>query len=216
MTTNPESQSTQDHMTEERICAVALDGAPVSSQEEAHLTQCATCQSTLNSYNTMARELLIAKLSQPSPTAEERYVSLFAEYAVNATGITDRLAQFADAIKASVMWNGRERLMAAGVRNASTTSYRMLYGSTMAEIELLVEPIGAQFKIEGELLPLQAHERVLPVWLELHDQGGDLAYSGESSAEGRFHIPAMAPGEYSLYLLPPEGAPVYIESLELM
>ncbi|MCB0062877.1 MAG: hypothetical protein KDE19_12215 [Caldilineaceae bacterium] len=205
----------QAHLTEEQLLAIAFDASTSSATERDHLAQCPACQATVRVYQALDRELLVAKLSQLSAAAQERYQALFATARVNATSIADRFAQFADAVKASVMWNGHARLATGGVRNASTTSYRMLYGTELAEIELMIEPVGHGFRIEGELLPLQSPEAILPIWLELYQVAGSVRFSGESDSEGRFHIPPMEPGAYMLYLLPPQGTPMLIDTLEL-
>jgi hypothetical protein len=215
MTNLAEAQTPQDHLTELKLVSIAFDRVDPSATEAAHLTICPDCQALLTTYTTLDRELLVAKLSQVLAATQERYYTLFEPNRVNATGIVNRLAQFADAVKASIMWNGHARLAADGVRSASTTSYRMLYGTELAEIELMIEPVGKQFKIEGELLPLQGPDTVLPVWLEVHQGIGNILFSGESDHEGRFHIPAMDAGAYVLYLVPPQGAPMLIDALEL-
>lgn len=215
MTNFPETPTAQEHIHEDRLLVLAFANASTAASEATHLARCTDCRARLQEYALLERELLVAKLSEPSAAAQQRYAAMFEHARVNATGIVERLAQFADAVKASVMWNGHARLAADGVRSASTTSYRMLYGTEQAEIELLVEPVGGHFKIEGELLPLQGPEAALPVWLELYQADGHVSFSGESDGEGRFHIPAMAPGEYALYLVPPVGSPMLIEALEL-
>ncbi len=214
MNMNPNAQRSV-HLTEEQLIAVAVEDLLPTPLESTHLADCVACQERLAVYQSMARELLIAKASTVSTAAQERYIALFQSPQENRAGIADRLVQLADAVKASIMWNGHARLAMDGVRSASATSYRMLYGTDFAEIELLIEPAGSGFNIEGELVPLQAPERLLPVALEVHRGQGNVLFQGESDEEGRFQIPAMNAGTYSLFLIPVNGKAVLIDKLEL-
>ena len=214
-----------NHLTDEQLHEVAFSASPLSAIDSAHLAACTICQTQLAKLQLLSRELAVAKWSEPSQAAKERYAALFDNTQTStptpSPAINSWLNTLTETVKALVMWNGRDRLAAQGVRNASTASYRMLYSAGQIEIELLIEPVSSQFKVEGELLPNQSEAQILPVLLELYRgqrraPDGTPIFSGESSGEGRFHIPPMPTGIYSLYLVPPQGAIIVIDPLELV
>ncbi|MEZ4674739.1 MAG: hypothetical protein R2932_10915 [Caldilineaceae bacterium] len=220
MTNLPDTPAAQAHLTESQLFAVAFDGETLTAGQSRHLASCADCRTAMAVWQTLDRELAVARLSNVSDNALARYQTIFETAkvnatGVNATGVVQWFGQFTDAIKASVMWNGHARLTMQVVRNGSAVGYRMLYGTELAEIELMIEPVGEQFKIEGEVLPLQTADSLLPVWLELHKRNGPLRFSGESDSHGRFHIPAMDSGAYTLYMIPAEGAAMLVDTVEL-
>lgn len=221
--TSPHSQDSP-HLKDTVLLAVVFDQQALSAADRSHLDGCALCQQQLATLQQLADELQIAKASEPSAAATARYLALFETVQVQAAAplakLAEQVANLADAVRAAVMWNGRERLAMQGVRSAAATSYRMLYSTEHAEVELMVEPVAGQFKVEGELLPLTNEREALPVYLELFAQqaaGADYVpiYTGESDQEGRFHIPPMPAGAYSLHLVPPKGRALLIDALEL-
>ncbi len=224
MTNSDFTTNAAHHLTEEQLFGVAFSVSPLSAIESAHLAACTLCQTQLAKVQLLSRELAVAKWSEPSTAAKERYAALFETARTNTatplTAINSWLGALAETVKASVMWNGRDQLLAQGVRNASTASYRLLYSTEQAEIELLIEPVAGHFKVEGELLPMQQEGQILPVLLELYEgplsaPAGSAIFSGESDDEGRFHIPPMPAGAYSLCLVPPQGAIIVVDPLEL-
>ncbi|MCB0187584.1 MAG: hypothetical protein KDE31_25120 [Caldilineaceae bacterium] len=214
-----------EHLAEEQLFTIACGELKPAESAQAHLYSCQQCQEQLAAIELVLLELEVARLSEPSPHAVERYLALFREVDVNATGplaaVVSHAAFFADAIKVAVMWNGRERLALQGVRTVGTASYRMLYSTEEAEIELMVEPVAGDFKIEGELLPVTAERQLFPLLLEIHDRSRHSGisipvFTGESDDEGRFHVPPIPAGEFAIYLAPVDGQALVIESLELV
>ncbi len=224
MTISASTPYSANHLTDEKLHELAFSASALAASERDHLAGCTACQAQLAELQLLSRELQVAKWSQPSQAAKERYAALFDEAQVSAkpqSALSSWLNTFADTVRASVMWNGRDRLVAQGIRNASSASYRMLYSTGQAEIELLIEPVAGHFKVEGELLPMQTDGAILPVLLELYRSRGSAIdstpiFSGESDDDGRFHIPPMPAGEYSLCLVPPEGMTMLIDALELV
>lgn len=224
--TNPASTpNTANHLTDEQLHEVAFSASALAAIDSAHLATCAICQRQLAKVQLLSRELAVAKWSEPSPAAKERYAALFelvqASTPTPFPAINSLISALAETVKATVAWNGRDQLVAQGVRNASTASYRMLYSTGQVDIELLIEPVAGQFKVEGELLPTEVEGQLLPVLLELYRgqlsaPDGASIFNGESDDEGRFHIPPMAAGAYSLCLVPPEGAIIVIDLLEFV
>ncbi|HRW07439.1 MAG TPA: hypothetical protein P5121_20190 [Caldilineaceae bacterium] len=223
MTSSASTPNLSAHLAEDLLQTVALGELVLSTAERAHLDQCVSCRQRWAAIELLQEELAVARLSAPSATAHERYLALFREADVNATDplttFAGYLGHLADAVVAAVMWNGRERLALQGVRNMATTSYRMLYSTEQAEIELLIEPAAGNFSIEGEVLPL-GKEVLFPVLVEVHERHTNTAYytprfSTESDDDGRFHIPPMPAGAYALYLAPTSGTALMIDPLEL-
>lgn len=229
MTFSASPKNLPDHLTDEQLQTVVCEENALSAADRAHLDACPACGQRFAAMQLLDDELLVARLSEPSAAAKERYHSLFRATEVNATGpiaaVAAQIAGFADAVKASVMWNGRERLALQGVRSAAAASYRMLYSTKQAEIELMIEPVADNFKIEGELLPLDlpvdAEEEPFPVLWEVYEGSAAAVdrtpiFVGESDRDGRFHIPPMPAGAYTIYMIPVEGDALLIESLELV
>jgi len=232
MTFSTSTQTLSEHLTDEQLQAIICEKASLSVDERAHLNVCSGCEHRFAAMQLLDQELQISRMSLPSTAMKERYYSLLRETQVNATkpiaaiaAIVAEIAGFADAIKAAVMWNGRDRLAMGGVRNATAASYRMLYSTKQAEIELMVEPIAGNFKIEGELLPVDLpvdeDKQLFPVLWEVYASPATATHPmpifvGESDRDGRFHIPPMPAGAYTIYMAPIEGDALLIEPLELM
>jgi hypothetical protein len=110
--------------------------------------------------------------------------------------------------------DSRSRPLAAGVRSAAATAYRLLYAAGAVEVELMVEPQNGVRIVAGEVL---AEEDVTgPFLIELSADAADApAYTTESSAEGRFHLDRVAPGRYQLTITGASGPAIAIHPLEL-
>jgi hypothetical protein len=225
MTASIANESLSAHLNADQLHNIAFAATPVADADHDHLAACALCRAALADLALLRHELAVAQASQPSAAAQERYLALFAAAQNAATSpvaaLTTWIAGFADAIKAALLWNGRARLAGQGIRNAAASSYRMLYSTPQAEIELLIEAVGGHFQVEGELLPAQAEGPLLPVLVELYQHSGTAGahtpiFIGESDGEGRFHIPPMPAGAYALVLVPPAGETMLIDALELV
>lgn len=200
------------HLDQDRLYAFAFDGEQPDGAATTHLAGCAACRAQLAELTALATNLALARQSTPSEAALSRYTQLFAQIPAQPSP----LASFIETIRASVLWNGREQSQTQGLRTAGPAGYRLLYATPQAEVELLVEPHDGTFTLEGEVLPIQEGAPLLPMWLELQEQpAGTLIQTGESDAQGRFRLSGLPAGVYALYLLPPTGAALLLETLEL-
>ena len=210
-----ESHKPMNHLAQDQLYAFAFDGVQPGAVATAHLADCTECRAQLAELTVLAAGLAVARQSTPSAAALQRYNQLFAQ----APAPKSRLANLIETIRASVLWNGREQAQAQGVRNAALTGYRLLYATPQAEVELLVEQRDGNFTLDGEVLPIASTTQetlpLLPMWLELQQPDGTPLVTGESDEYGRFRFADLPTGNYALYLLPPTGAALLLEALEL-
>ncbi len=199
------------HLDQDQLYAFAFDSDQPDGAATAHLAGCGTCRAQLAELTALATNLALARQSRPSEAALSRYTQLFTQIPAQPS----RLASLIETIRASVLWNGREQSQAQGLRTAGPAGYRLLYATPQAEVELLVEQHDGTFTLEGEVLPLQTDAPLLPMWLELQQPAGTLIQTGESDGQGRFRLTGLPAGAYALYLLPPTGAALLLEALEL-
>lgn len=200
-----------NHLAEDLLYTIAFDRLQPDTTAAAHLADCGQCRAQLAELTTLAAALALAQHSAPSAQALHSYNALFAQ----VQAAPHPFAQLLETIRATVAWNGRAQAYAQGVRNASATGYRMLYTTSQAEVELLIEGRDGAFTIEGEILPAAAEQAVQPMWIELHQADGTPIRAGESDDQGRFQLATLPAGHYTLYLLPPTGAALLLEALEL-
>lgn len=200
------------HLTEESFYAWVFDGSTPSRAERNHLDECTACQAQLAGIYQLASALQTAKASEPSAAALARYAQLFTEIQ-QAPSFAQRLTEF---IMAQLQWDGRQQPAWQGVRNTQVASYRLLYATAEAEIELLVAPREGRFQIEGEVIPLIEPTTLLPARCELHDRtSAELIETAECQADGRFHLAYVPTGHYRLAFVPVSGPTLMIDTLEL-
>lgn len=200
------------HLNEEFFYAWVFDGSAPSAAESSHLATCPACQDQLAAIQQLASELNIAKASEPSPAAVARYVQLYTQIQ-GAPSFTQRLTEF---IVAHLQWDGRRQPAWQGVRNTQVASYRLLYATAAAEIELLVAPQEGRFQIEGEVVPLDESATLLPARCELHTSShAELIDTVACRPDGRFHLAQVPAGQYRLAFVPASGPTIVIEQLEL-
>jgi len=200
-----------NHLAEDLRYAIAFDGLQPDAATAAHLADCKECQAQLTHLTTLAAALAVAQRSAPSEQALATYQALFAEASPTASPLTRLLAT----LRATLTWDSRAQVYAQGVRNAGATGYRLLYTTAQAEVELFIEEHDGTFTIEGEVLPTAAEQAMSPIWYELHQTDGAPSHTGESDARGRFQLTLLPAGRYTLYLLPPTGAALLLDELEL-
>lgn len=200
------------HLNEEFFYAWVFDGSTPSAAESSHLATCSTCQGQLAAIQQLAGALQVAKASEPSPAALARYAQLYTQIQ-QAPSLTQRLREL---IVAQLQWDGRRQPAWQGVRNTQVASYRLLYATAEAEIELLVAPREGRFQIEGEVVPLADGARLLPARCELHESSNaELIDTAACAADGRFHLAQVPSGQYRLAFVPDSGPTIVIDQLEL-
>ncbi|MBX3015909.1 MAG: hypothetical protein KF832_30595 [Caldilineaceae bacterium] len=188
---------------------VFADGVP-SAQEQAHLHQCPSCHAYLLGLHQMAQEFQIARASEPSTAALTRYYHFFEEIA-QFPSLVQRLGTW---LTAQLQWDGRHQPAWQGVRNAQRVSYRLLYVTDEAEIELLIAPQEGQCQIEGEVIALrdrvpgQCEIYALPAMSPLATTPCD--------PDGRFRLGTFPVGHYQLHIrFDQDDLTLVIDDLEL-
>lgn len=200
------------HLNEEVFYAWVFGGSTPSVAERSHLAECILCQGQLAAIQQLASELTVAKASEPSPAALARYLQLYAQVQ-QAPSLPQRLAEF---MVAQLQWDGRRQPAWQGVRNTQVASYRLLYATADAEIELLVAPREGRFQIEGEVVPLDDTITLLPARCELYESRSmELIATAECTPDGRFHLAQVPIGQYRLSFVPASGPATVIDKLEL-
>jgi len=200
------------HTAEEAFYQWVFDGLTPNAVEQEHLAACVTCRTQLAAVQRLADELQIAQVSEPSTAALVRYSQLYA-HVTQAPALVERLAQF---ITATLQWDGRRQPAWQGVRNTRVASYRLLYATDQAEIELLVVPSEGAFSIEGEIIPVHESAAILPVRCELQSvSSGETVTVTESQANGRFRLNHIQAAHYRMFFTLQRGPAIIIDDLEL-
>lgn len=200
------------HITEENLYAWVFDGSLATAAERSHIAQCPTCQQQLVAIQQLARELAIRKASEPSPTALARYSQLYTQIQP-APSLMERMAAL---LTAHLAWDGRQQPAWQGLRNSQVASYRLLYATDQAEIELLIARREGQFQLEGEVIMGEAATASLPIRCELQERvRAETSHTTACEPSGRFHLRAVPPGRYRLFLIPDAGATILIDDLDL-
>lgn len=197
-----------DHISTDDLYALAFDGA-VSPLVTEHLTACIHCRQELESLRNLARELEIARRSEPDQTALETYRAMFKHVQLQPSPLQRVLGR----IRAALTWDSRQQPMLQGVRGFEMTSYRQVYLAKNVEVELMVERTGRLRRIEGELLGGTQAVDVAPVLIELLDAAGNILHTVECN--GRFHLDKVTPGTYRAVITQADGPIVEIDPLEI-
>jgi hypothetical protein len=200
------------HISEENFYEWLFAGSTLSIAERVHLDECAVCQTQWATMQSLVQELQIAKASTPSAAAYARYFQFY-DQVEQALSLAQRFTAF---ITAQLQWDGRQQPAWQGVRNTQVASYRLLYGTKQAEIELLVAPREGRFQIEGEVVPLTEPTTLLPARCELQDvASAETIDTTECQTSGRFHLGNVPIGRYRLCFVPTTGPTIVIDDLEL-
>lgn len=201
-----------NHLNEERIAQHIFDAVVLNASEAEHVASCAECQMKVQSISALGRELAVARFSQPQQKSLDTYYQLFDQVQTNPSFLS-RSVQW---IKAQLQWDSRQQPALQGVRGAGSPSYRLLYSSDIADVELMVEARNGNRWVDGEIIPLAENTIQFPALLQFSNQlVNQVVYEVESDQNGRFRVESLTPGNYSLSLLPSQGAHLQIESLGL-
>jgi hypothetical protein len=191
--------------------AAALDQSGWSEQEAAHLAECPACREQLGRVALLASELWIARRSEPSAEAMNRYSALFAVVQrKRARGVGDLLG----ALRGLLVFDSR--LQSAGMRAGAADTYSLLYETEDADIELYIQPLrDARLRVEGELSPAGEGGPYGAALIQLIPSEPGRAVAEVESENGRFRFDRVAPGSYLLSITPAQGRVLEIEKLEL-
>ena len=171
---------------------------------------------TDSSPDLLVQELEIARRSRPSTQAIDTYHSFFEHVERKSPLISSALSEIIQGLRGQLMMDSRQQTALQGIRNAAATSYRLLYSTDRADIELLVEPDVRMRRIEGEVLALDADDPITPALVQLLRQGDDeTIHETTCNEDERFHFADVLPGHYQLTIMPAIGASLEITQLEI-
>jgi hypothetical protein len=205
------------HLDPGLLSSAALDAKPLGGEDADHLAGCDECRVALAEMQVMARDLAVMRTYEPAPAALARYYEAFAHVQPQPTGLAAMWRTF----KAMLVWDSRQEPALQGVRSGiSGASFRLLYATDQAEVEMLVEPEGRFFRTQGEIIPQDDEEtpaRVLtPALIQWIDSEGRVRYETESDVRGLFSQRNIAPGTYRLSIVSAVSPMIEIEALEIM
>ena len=216
---------------ENRLLSHLIDGAPLSADEQLALENSPEAKATRAELRSLFDDLAVARRSQPSAAATARYADFFTQIKTTPNpALISSLVETArtaasdlfDSLQATLAWDSRQQIAMQGARSAAGQSYRLLYSTAAADIEMLVEPEGNLRHITGEVLPLDdvqgrhPSSPISPLLLHLLQPQSGVAFADATSdAEGAFRLAPIAPGHYKLLVTPRQGAVLEVPSLEI-
>lgn len=198
------------HLTPDQLFAVAFDPTAVDSVMAGHLAECAACQAEMDKLAALGRELAIARRSQPSAAAMQRYAALFSQVQQQES----RLGVWWQTLRAVLTWDSRQQAALQGVRSGAAVAYRLLFTTEQAEIELMVEPDRHLFCVRAEIIALN-DATPTPALVQWLDGDGNVRYECDADCQGRFECNGIERGLYRLVIVPLEGTLIEIEGLEI-
>ena len=209
-----------NHLSQDQLYAYVLDDSPLSAEQRAHLESCPVCQAEAERISMLAGDLGIARASEPSAASLEAYRAVFDEYGPSQRG---RLARAVAWISASLMADSRVQPLPAATRSARAGSYRLLYNSPNADIELFVEGEGRTRRLQGDVIAVESDESIAE---ETFDIGETLVQLEDSEnpasvlethtdQEGRFLFAAVPVGTYKLLITGPADESLQIDELSV-
>jgi hypothetical protein len=208
-----------EHLAEERMMGNIWDGAALTPGEHDHLRLCASCQSHFAALAQLRDDFEIARRSQVPPEVEERYFAVFAQARQDGAGrsfLGDLIGNLAEWVTALPLWDSRDQMLTAGVRNGNRSSYRVLYGTDTTEIELMIEPQNGLLRVVGELMTETTDGKSGLALIELMAaENSRVALETESDSNGRFQLESVPPGNYALIITPRYSPVMVIKPLEL-
>ena len=208
-----------EHIQEGRLIENLWDGVALSDDERSHLSLCSACLGRLSSLTALREELGVAQRSVVRPQAEARLLSILeqARQDVPQQNLSQRLfGKMAEWVNALPLWDSRQQAGAVGVRNASQRSYRLVFGASQTEVELMVEPHNGFLRVMGEVIIDDNDAASGMALIELMTSADSRkAIETQSDANGRFSLEEVPPGRYVLTVMPRYSQMVVIEPLEL-
>lgn len=219
------NQEIQRHLTDIQLDAFVFEGIALPEASEAHLRACVDCQQRHQALLTLREEFAIARQSTPSPETMARYIQLYSE--VNRRTLGDRISDAMDRVRLALSLDSRQMAEAMGLRHGFGFGRRLLFSADTVDVELLVEPAGKLWNIQGDILPFTPDAMSGPYLIQLmgqpyHDsepgasfRAARREYIAESEVSGRFHLDEIRPGRYHLLLTPSDGPLIEIPALDL-
>ncbi len=199
------------HLSEENLYTFAFDQTPLTNDAQRHLAECEQCRDQLSQLTQLSTELTFVKRSQLTAQTLTNYYALFEEVQTRPSVLT-RSVQW---LRAQLSWDSRQQPALQGIRSGVSSTYRLLYSSDTADIEILVEPRNGSRHLVGEIIPLTDSLKV-PALLQLVlPQSAEVVSEIECDEQGRFRIDGLKPAEYALSITPRKGNALQIELLEL-
>lgn len=205
-----------EHLDDSHLNALLFDRRPLPDAEAGHLAACPACRARLEGLRLLQTELEIARRSRPTSEQLTRYTALFPQVAAQNLG--QRIGAFLDALRLVLVADSRQSGAAMGLRRAAGFGHRLLFGNEQVDVELLLEQEGDDWQIEGDILPLDDSPIRAPYLLELLPADGDPlppGYSAQSDGQGRFRLPAVRPGRYSLLITPTDGPAIHTPEMDI-
>jgi len=198
------------HLTPDKLYAIAIDHTAVDSTDAEHLALCPACRTEMDTLALLVREFTVARQSQPTPAALQRYAALFPHIQQRES----RSGAWWQTLRAALTWDSRQQAALQGVRGGSAIAYRLLFATDQAEIELMVEPDRYQFRVQGEIIARNGATPA-PALVQWIDRAGNACYECEADGDGRFQYAGIARGNYRIAITPLAGTVIEIEGMEI-
>lgn len=198
------------HLTPDELYAIAIDHTTVDSAAAEHLALCPACRTEMGTLALLVREFAVAKRSQPTQAALQRYAALFTHVQQQES----RLSAWWQSLRAVLTWDSRQQAALQGVRSGAAIAYRLLFATDEAEIEMMVEPDRYHFRVQAEIIGLNGATPT-PALVQWLDDAGNICYECEADANGRFQCTGIARGVYRLAITPLDGTVIEIEGMEI-
>lgn len=197
------------HLADDRIDVLAADADAATPAEVEHLTTCAECHTKLTELRALLDDLHLYAQATPAPATLARYHAL----ADALEPAPSKLSALWQSVTAALAWDSR-RQTAGAVRSGALSDYRLLYTTPLVDIELMVSPVNAGRRIEGEFIPQEQAASPLAM-IELEPVDAENGHTVTTRADGRFRLDAVAPGTYRMTVVPAHGQLHVIEQLEI-
>jgi hypothetical protein len=207
------------HLSADQLFAIAFDQTPRDAETAAHLAACSSCTAELARLTTLAGELALARRSEPSAQALQRYAALYAQVQRRPAP----LGALWQTVRAALTWDGRQQVSLLGVRSGAPARYRLLYQCIEAAVELLVEPEQSSGlaqanelrRLEGEIAAGADHAAPISALVQLLDSSGVAVSETVADPAGRFRMASVAPGSYRLLITLPDELTIESDPLEI-
>ena len=199
------------HLSEDQFYNYVFDHSPLADAEAAHLLSCSHCQLQLAQIQKMFEQIQLRTQSLPTQQALARYEKLF----VHLPQPPNKLETIVQRLYAQLVWDSRKQLSLQGVRNAALRNFRLVHTTEWVEVDVVLTPEQTNFNLEGELIPVQEDELILPALLQLQLPEQDKFYETETTEQGRFSFEGIVAGSYVLLITPTVGKRLEIEGLKI-
>ena len=200
------------HVSLDALTTHIVDGTALTALEQEHLAGCRQCRGEFETLSSLVGELALAKQSRVDVDRLAAYDALYRHVVEPQSG---RLHRILATLQASLAWDGRLHT-AHAVRSGASATYRLLYKSDWADVELLIDSAPGTARLQGELLPLDGTESASAL-IELVPKGSDVKPRTvtESDADGRFQLDRISAGSYRLSITPTSGPFLEIDPLNI-